>query len=116
MSGTLDDRLTWRTLPAEEQGDTEQVFASCQRNFRRRAVCHDIDKRDDARRGEIKELQCAARCVYDLAEGHRNALKTRQQSFVDGWRQGREQMILPRSRRHWHCPTSHLNACRPLHG
>ena len=47
--------------------------------------------------------QLTARGVQDLAEGHRNELKIRQQAFVDCLRKGREQMILPGSRVHWHC-------------
>src|SRR5438477_4039709 len=107
VTAALDNRLVRRGLPAEEQGNAEQAFASCHRDFRRCTIRHDIDERDDAVRGEIEVWQLAARCVYDFTARHRNELEARQQSFVDCFRQGREKMILAGSRWRWHCGYSH---------
>src|SRR5436189_2152810 len=102
MSATLNDRLVWRGVPTEEYRNAEQAFVSCHRDLRRRSIGHDVDKRDDAGDGEIEVWQLAPRGVNDLAERHWNKLQLRQQSFVDCLGQGREQMILLRSRWRWH--------------
>src|SRR6266536_4173210 len=103
VTAALYDRLVWRGVPAQEQGDAEQAFVSCHRDLCRRAIRHDVDKRNDAGCGEIKVPQLATRGVHDLDEWHRNKLKIWQQSFVDCLRQGRQQMILQGSRELWHC-------------
>src|SRR5947208_103408 len=70
VTAALYDRLVWRGMPAQEQGNAEQAFVSCHRDLCRCAIRHDVDKRNDAGCGEIKIRQLATGGVHDLAEWH----------------------------------------------
>jgi len=95
MPAALHDCLIRRCQSTEEERHPEQALVSRHRDFRRRAIRHDVDERDDAGRGEIEVMQLGARCVQDVAERHGDKREMREQSLVDRFRQGGEQVVLP---------------------
>ncbi len=74
LASALDDRPAGRQLAAHEERNADDAFIADNGDLGRRAVFHDVEKRDDGRRREIHVAERAARLVQDLAQWHLDVL------------------------------------------
>jgi hypothetical protein len=80
----LHDRPAGGRLTAHEQRDADDTFIAGDGNFRRRAIFHDIEQRDDRGGRTIHVAQGNTRLVEHRTQGHFDVFETRQPALQIG--------------------------------
>jgi hypothetical protein len=79
MARTLHDGPTRRGIAPHDQGKADDPFPADNRHFRRSAVRHYIEKRNDACRREMDMSQTAPRLIKNFPKRHRHVFDLGQQ-------------------------------------
>lgn len=95
MPGALHDRAAGGAFAAHEHGDANQPFIAHHRDFRRGAVLHHVQQRDDRIGGEVHMPQGVAGLVERLAKWQADPFQVRFQPGERVRGQRGQQVILP---------------------
>ena len=82
IAGALHDGVAWGRLAAHEQGYAEHALVAYDGDFRRRAICHHVQQRNDGSRGEIDMPQPSTGFVEDLTQFHPYQFQVRLEARV----------------------------------